>query len=92
MVREVRFLHIDRRLQPFAFGSNTPSLVFQADNRTIAEMTTYFVPEEGDRIIGHCLFTDGVRRPVFQDLAGQQYVVEEGERIDGVWLDTEIAH
>jgi hypothetical protein len=37
------------------------------------------------RAIGHRLFTDGVTRPVYQDERGQ-YVVEDGERIDGVRL------
>ena len=41
-------------------------------------------PGVDDPIIGHILFTDGVRRPVFQAPHGGQYVVEEGNRIDGV--------
>jgi hypothetical protein len=31
------------------------------------------------------LFTDGVPRPVYEDEGGQ-FIVEDGERIDGVWL------
>lgn len=49
-------------------------------------------PDFSDPIIGHCLFTDGARRPVFQDQAGRQYVVEEGERIDGTWLDQDFGN
>jgi hypothetical protein len=37
------------------------------------------------RTIGHRLFTDGVARPVYEDERGQ-FIVEDGERIDGVWL------
>src|SRR5262245_42697198 len=35
--------------------------------------------------IGHRLFTDGVTSPVYEDDRGQ-YVVEDGERIDGLFL------
>jgi hypothetical protein len=31
------------------------------------------------------LFTDGVTRPVYEDERGQ-FIVEDGERIDGTWL------
>ena len=34
------------------------------------------------------LFTDGVTRPIYQDEQGQ-YVLEDGERIDGVFLPRE---
>jgi hypothetical protein len=34
---------------------------------------------------GHRLFTDGVTRPVYQDERGQ-FIEEDGERVDGVWL------
>jgi hypothetical protein len=37
------------------------------------------------RPIGHRLFTDGVTRPVYEDERGQ-FIEEDGERIDGVWL------
>jgi hypothetical protein len=37
------------------------------------------------RVIGRLLFTDGLTRPVYEDERGQS-VVEDGERIDGVWL------
>ena len=37
------------------------------------------------RTIGRRLFTDGVPRPVHQDDRGQ-FIVEDGERVDGVWL------
>jgi hypothetical protein len=37
------------------------------------------------RLIGRRLFTDGVVRPVYQDDPGR-FIVEDGERIDGVWL------
>ena len=36
-------------------------------------------------VIGHRLFTDGVPRPVYEDERGQ-FIVEDGERIDGLWL------
>jgi hypothetical protein len=35
--------------------------------------------------IGQRSFVDGVTRPVFEDERGQ-FIVEAGERIDGVWL------
>jgi hypothetical protein len=38
-----------------------------------------------ERVIGYRLFTDGLTRPVYEDERGQ-FVVEDGERIDGVWL------
>jgi hypothetical protein len=34
---------------------------------------------------GHRLFTDGATRPVYQDERGQ-FIEEDGERVDGVWL------
>jgi hypothetical protein len=37
------------------------------------------------RTIGHRLFTDGVTRPVYEDEHGQ-FIEEDGERVDGVWL------
>jgi hypothetical protein len=37
------------------------------------------------RTIGHRLYTDGVNRPVYEDGRGQ-YIVDDGERVDGVWL------
>jgi hypothetical protein len=37
------------------------------------------------RTIGHRLFTDSVLRPVDEDERGQ-FIVEDGERVDGVWL------
>jgi hypothetical protein len=40
-----------------------------------------------DPIIGHILFTDGVRRPVFHAPGGHEHVADEGERINGVWID-----
>jgi hypothetical protein len=36
------------------------------------------------RVIGQRQFTDGATRPVYADEQGQ-YVVDDGERIDGVW-------
>jgi hypothetical protein len=36
-----------------------------------------------DALIAHVNFTDGVRRPVFEQLDGHQYVVDEAERIYG---------
>jgi hypothetical protein len=38
-----------------------------------------------ERVIGHRLFTDGLTWPVYDDERGQ-FIVEDGERIDGVWL------
>jgi hypothetical protein len=35
--------------------------------------------------IGERLFTDGITRPVYEDEHGQ-FVLEDGERIDGIWL------
>jgi hypothetical protein len=40
------------------------------------------------KVIGHPLFTDGTTRPVYQDERGQ-FIVEDGERVDGVWLAPE---
>jgi hypothetical protein len=37
------------------------------------------------RPIGQRLFTDGVPPPIYEDERGQ-FIEEEGERIDGVWL------
>ena len=38
-----------------------------------------------ERVIGYRLSTDGLTRPVYEDERGQ-FIVEDGERIDGVWL------
>jgi hypothetical protein len=35
--------------------------------------------------IGHRTFTDSVPRPVYEH-ERSQFIVEDGERIDGVWL------
>jgi hypothetical protein len=37
------------------------------------------------KVIGHRLFMDGVARPVHEDERGQ-FIEEDGERVDGVWL------
>jgi hypothetical protein len=37
------------------------------------------------RVIGQQQFTDGAIRPVYEDKRGQ-YVIENGERLDGVWI------
>jgi hypothetical protein len=37
------------------------------------------------KVIGHRLFTDGATRPVYEDERGQ-FIEEDGERVDGVWL------
>jgi hypothetical protein len=38
-----------------------------------------------ERVIGQRLFADGLARPVYEDERGQ-FIVEDGERVDGVWL------
>jgi hypothetical protein len=45
-------------------------------------------PPLGERVIGPQRLTDGVTRPVYEDERGQ-YTVEDGERINGVWLPPE---
>jgi hypothetical protein len=37
------------------------------------------------KVIGHRTFVDGATQPVFEDEKGQ-FIFEDGERIDGVWL------
>jgi hypothetical protein len=40
-----------------------------------------------DPLIGHRLFTNGVRRAVYADADGRQYVLGyDGEKVYGVWL------
>jgi hypothetical protein len=40
-----------------------------------------------DELLGHGLFTDGTRRPSYQDAAGMQYVLDDdGARVHGVFL------
>jgi hypothetical protein len=37
-------------------------------------------------IIAFVLFTDGAKRPVYQEPSGKQYVIDdEGEKVHGVW-------
>jgi hypothetical protein len=39
-----------------------------------------------DPIIAYVLFTDGAKRPVYQEPGGKQYVIDdEGEKVHGVW-------
>jgi len=39
-----------------------------------------------DPIIGYRLFLDGTRRPIFEQLDGRQYVLDDDdERVYGVW-------
>ena len=40
------------------------------------------------RFVGRRLFTDGLARRVYEDERGQ-FILEDGERIDGVWLVSE---
>jgi hypothetical protein len=37
--------------------------------------------------IGNRRFTDGTTRPVFLDQDGREYVIDDGIRVHGVWLD-----
>jgi hypothetical protein len=37
------------------------------------------------KVVGHRQFTDGVTRPVYEDERGQ-FIEEDGDRVDGVWL------
>jgi hypothetical protein len=40
-----------------------------------------------DPVIAQVDFVDGIRRPVFEQLDGRQYVLsDEGERLFGVWF------
>ena len=39
-----------------------------------------------DPIMGHCRFVEGAFRPVYADDEGQ-YLLEDGKRIDGLFLD-----
>ncbi len=39
-----------------------------------------------DPVIGHCLFADGVTRPIYCDDQGQ-YIIDEGARVYGRFLD-----
>ena len=39
-----------------------------------------------DPIVAYVDFVDRVRRPVFEQLDGRQYVLDEGERVFGVSL------
>ena len=44
------------------------------------------IPDNDDLVIGERLFTDGFVRQVLRDRCGAQYVVDDGERVDGVWI------
>jgi hypothetical protein len=44
------------------------------------------IPDKDDLVIGERLFTDGLVRQVFRDGCGAQYVVDNGERVDGTWI------
>jgi hypothetical protein len=42
-----------------------------------------------DELLGHRLFTDGTRRPIYRDAAGNQYVLDDdGERVHGLFLSS----
>jgi hypothetical protein len=38
--------------------------------------------------IGHRLFVDGTRRPIYEDGHGQYVLDDDGERVCGVYLDS----
>jgi hypothetical protein len=38
-----------------------------------------------DPIVAYVLFTDGVKRPVYQEPSDRQYVFDEDEKVYGVW-------
>jgi hypothetical protein len=38
-----------------------------------------------DPVIAYVDLVDGTRRPVFEQLDGRQYVLDEDERVFGVW-------
>ena len=38
-----------------------------------------------DAIVCYTFFTDGIRRPVFEDAAGQYVIGDDGEAVRGVW-------
>jgi hypothetical protein len=40
-----------------------------------------------DPVIGTRHFVDGFTRNVFIDLSGKQYVIEDGDRIEGIFVD-----
>ncbi len=42
-----------------------------------------------DMLIGRREFTDGVIHAVFVDRAGWQYVVNDGEQVYGLWIDSD---
>jgi hypothetical protein len=39
-----------------------------------------------DNPIGSRVFVDGTTRTVYQDTTGRQYVLDDGQRVYGVWL------
>ena len=39
-----------------------------------------------DPIVCFTFFTDGIRRPVFEDAVGQYVIADEGESIRGLWF------
>jgi hypothetical protein len=36
--------------------------------------------------LGTCRFVDGSTRPAYLDAAGKQYVLDDGQRVYGIWL------
>ena len=38
-----------------------------------------------DPIVAYVFFTDGAKRPVYQEPSGRQYVFDEDEKVYGVW-------
>lgn len=39
-----------------------------------------------DPVVAHIWFTDGVKRAVYQEPSGRQYVLDgDGEKVHGVW-------
>ena len=59
------------------------------DRRSYFKKALEFFAEEGkfvtDPIVAYVLFTDGAKRPVYQEASGRQYVFDEGEKVYGVW-------
>ncbi len=44
-----------------------------------------------DRRIARVRFTDGSDRDVYETPAGEQYILDDGERVYGVWVLSEAA-
>lgn len=67
-------------------NGHAPGAIFYASGHEGVVLSFWGVFLEPAMHIGDRDFVDGIRRPVYLDDDGRQYVLDDGQRVYGVWL------